>query len=298
MRAKMMKSNTTPQPDRKPKRRIVRFSLRLLAVVGVGFVLVLAMLSYCENYLLYPGALSRGGDWNPRWLDYEDVWFSSADGTRLHGWCLEHDQPQGYLLYCHGNGDHVAHLAEYLEHLRREYRVTVFAFDYRGYGQSDGSPHEQGVLADGHAAQQWLAQHAEIPADQILLMGRSLGGGVAVDLASTNGAKGLILERTFTSLPDVAARLYWWAPVRLLMRNRFSSIDKISSYRGPLLQSHGTADELIPFDIGQQLFAACPSQKKSWIAMPGVGHNSPNTPDYESALRDFITKHGSLTVTP
>ena len=253
------------------------------------------MLSYCENYLLYPGAFIRGGEWSPQWLDYEDVWFSSADGTQLHGWYLEHDQPQGSLLYCHSNGDHVANLAGYLERLRRDHRVTVFAFDYRGYGQSGGRPHEQGVLADGHAAQRWLAERAEIPVDEVLLMGRSLGGAVAVDLASTNGAKGLIIERTFTSVPDVAARLYWWAPVRILMRNRFRSIDKLPAYEGPLLQSHGTEDELIPVDIAQQLFATCPSQTKTWIAMKGVRHTSPNTFDYEVALRDFIAEHGTPT---
>ena len=270
------------------KNRTRRYTFRTLTIACTSYVLLLAMISFCENYLIYPGWLFRDGDWNPSWLSYEDVWFTSQDGTRLHGWYLEHPNAQGYLLYCHGNGEHVANLAQHLDDLRREHQLTVFAFDYRGYGQSAGSPHEQGVLADGRAAHRWFAKRAGIPPQNVLLMGRSLGGAVAVELASSDGAQGLILERTFTSLPDAAARLYWWAPVKLIMRNKFRSIDRIQSYHGPLLQSHGTADELIPLDLGEQLFAACPSQEKTFISMVGVNHNGQNSPDYEHALGQFF----------
>src|SRR5690606_21254788 len=103
-------------------------------------------------------------------------------------------------------------------------------------GRSEGVPSEQGILADARAARQWLAQRAGVREQDIVLMGESLGGGVMVDLAASDGARALILENTFTSLPDVAAFHYPWLPVRTLMRTRFDSLSKIGNYHGPLLQ--------------------------------------------------------------
>src|SRR5208283_3409033 len=116
--------------------------------------------------------------------------------------------------------------------------VSVLVFDYRGYGKSEGKPDEPGVLADARAARTWLAQKSGVAENRVVLMGESLGGAVAVDLAA-DGARALILENTFSSMADVAAFHYPWAPVRLLMRTQFNSAAKIRSYRGPVFQSHG-----------------------------------------------------------
>src|SRR3970282_1435569 len=101
------------------------------------------------------------------------------DGTRLHGWLVEHPQPRAVLIYLHGNGDCVGYLGPYLQQLRDQHRVTILAFDYGGYGKSEGSPGEQGILKDGHAAQMWLAERLKIKPADIVLMGRLLGGRVA-----------------------------------------------------------------------------------------------------------------------
>ena len=180
------------------------------------------------------------------------------------------------------------HLGEYLDGLREEYGVSILAFDYRGYGKSGGKPNESGILADSRASQRWLAQRAGISTNQVVLWGRSIGGAVSVQLAVDLGARGVILERTFTSLPDVAARHYPFLPVRTLMRNRYDSLSRITKYRGPLLQSHGTADEIVPFALGEKLFAAAGSTQKRFLAMPGVTHNGPNTKDYYTELRRFL----------
>src|SRR5205085_4755871 len=105
----------------------------------------------------------------------------------------------------------MGYLGPYLKLLRDRHQVTVFAFDYRGYGKSEGSPLEAGILADADAAQHWLAERLGLTPADIVVMGRSLGGGVAVDLAARNGARGLILQNTPTSIPDAAANLYWFA---------------------------------------------------------------------------------------
>ena len=248
------------------------------------------MLLFFENRLVFPARRYPRGDWNPTGLQFEDVFFESSDGTRLHGWYLDHPQPKAHLLYCHGNGEHVADLADLLALLQRDLDLAVFAFDYRGYGRSEGSAHEAGVLLDGRAAQTWLAERAGLEQSDLVLMGRSLGGAVAVDLAATNGARGLVLESTFTSLPDVASRLYRWAPVRLLMKTQFDSVNQIRQYEGQLLQSHGTADTLVPIDLGRRLFAAAPGASNQLIELEELEHNDPQPAGYYRELTRFLSE--------
>ena len=270
------------------RRTLLSRFLSLVRGAAAIYLVLLLVLLFLENSLLYPAPRYPEGDWEATWLEHEDVEFASADGTKLHGWFVEHPQPRAVVLYAHGNGEHVAYLAPYLKELRDRQRVSVFAFDYRGYGRSEGVPSEAGILADGHAAQLWLAERTGKKPDELVLMGRSLGGGVVVDLAAKNGARGLILQNTFTSLPDAAARLYRWAPVRLLMKNRYDSLSKICNYSGPVLISHGTADELVPYELGQKLFEACPGRKE-FFAIEGGGHNSLEKSDYDEALDKFLS---------
>jgi fermentation-respiration switch protein FrsA (DUF1100 family) len=118
-------------------------------------------------------------------------------------------------------------------------------------------------------------------------MGRSLGGGVALHVAAEKGARGVVLQNTFTSLPETAAHHYPWAPVRLLMRNRYDSLAKIGRYPGPILQSHGTADRIVPLAIGRKLFAAAPGPKE-FFEIPAGDHNDPEPAHYDAALHKFF----------
>jgi uncharacterized protein len=269
-----------------------RLALRGGRVALAGYLLVLLLLLFFENTLLYPAPRYPNGDWTAAELPHEDVFFTSADGTKLHGWYFEHPSPRAVILYAHGNGDCVAYLGPYLGAVRDELRVSIFASDYRGYGRSEGSPIEQGILEDGDAAHRWLAERTGKQLKEIVLMGRSLGGGVVVHLADQNGARGLILQNTFTSLPDAAARMYPWAPVRWLMRNRYESLGKIVGYDGPLLSSHGSGDELVPYELGRQLFDAAPSRHKVFFTIDGGNHNSPEPREYYLALDRWIEALG------
>jgi len=228
------------------------------------------------------------GNWQPGGMAFEDAWFTAVDGTRLHGWYVPHPQPRAVVLFCHGNGGNVALWADVLRILHDRMGVTAMGFDYRGYGRSEGTPSEAGVLADARAARTWLARRAGIAENQIVLMGRSLGGAVAIDLAA-DGARGLVLESTFTSMPEVGHAVMPWLPVRTLMRTQLNSLAKIGNYRGPLLQSHGTADRLIPYAMGRQLFEAA-NEPKRFVAIPGGDHNDPQTDEYYAALREFLDK--------
>ncbi len=248
------------------------------------------MLSFFENEMVYPGWRRTDGNWRPRNLDFEEAYFTAADGTRLHGWYLPSPNPSAVVLYCHGNGEIVADVAWAADELRQESGAAFFVFDYRGYGRSAGQPHEAGIAADAEAAHAWLCQRTGRKPGELVLMGRSLGGAVAVRLAAQHGARGLILERTFSSLPDVAARVFPWLPVQMLMRNRYDSLKQIREYSGPLLQSHGTADELVPLELGRRLYDAAPGLAKQFVEMPGVGHNDPDSPEYRELLRRFLNE--------
>lgn len=125
----------------------------LLRLAAVVYLLVILLLMLFENRLIFPAPSYPRGDWEPNGLNQEDIYFTSKDGTQLHGWLLKHREPAVCILFCHGNAEHVADLADLLYKYHHEYHATVFAFDYRGYGRSEGRPDERGVLADGHAAQ-------------------------------------------------------------------------------------------------------------------------------------------------
>lgn len=240
-----------------------------------------------DDRLVYQPARFPEGRWVPPGLRFEDAWFDSADGTRLHGWYCPHSAPRDVVLVAHGNGGNLSYDWEMMRLLVDQLHVTAMSFDYRGYGRSEGKPTERGVLADAGAARGWLASKAGVSEPDIVLIGRSLGGGVMVDLTAADGARGLVLESTFTSLPDVAARVFPYVPVRALMRNRMDSLSKIASYRGPLLQSHGSADRLIPIELARQLHEAA-NEPKQFVTIAGADHNWAPTSDYLAQLDQFI----------
>lgn len=278
------------------QRKIYQGLGKLVRVGLVAYLAVLLMLLWFENQLIYPAPRYPVGDWDAAQTHgWEDIHFASADGTKLHGWYREQmSPPRAHLLYCHGNGENVAYLGEYLAWLADKYQLNIFVFDYRGYGRSEGSPSEVGILADGDAAQKWLAERAGIKPQDIVLMGRSLGGGVAVDLAARNGARALILQNTFTSMPDAAAYHYPWAPVHWLMKNRYNNLERIVNYRGPLLQSHGDADTVVPLALGQKLHAAAPGRKQFYVSR-GLDHNNGDTDEYREILGHFLESLPALT---
>lgn len=239
-----------------------------------------------EHGVLYHPVKFPEGNWKPSGLKFEDAWFSSNDGTKLHGWFLPHKKPRGVALFAHGNAGNVSDWTETLRALRDRHQLTVLGFDYRGYGRSAGEPTEHGLYEDARAARAWLARRAGVEERDIILIGHSLGGGVMVDLAAKDGARALILSSTFTSLGDVG-KLHF--PIlHHLMYQEFDSISKISRYHGPLLCSHGDADELIPYEQGQKLFVAA-NEPKQFVTQRGGKHNSPQSNDYCKAVDEFLT---------
>lgn len=228
------------------------------------------------------------GDWSPD-PRVQDVYIDTPDGVRLHGWLAEpeHAPPRAVVLFSHGNGRNVTTRRHVLELYRDRMNATVLVYDYRGYGKSTGRPSEAGVLTDARAARAWLAARAGVGERDVVLAGHSLGTGVAVDLAASDGARGLILEGAYTSLTDVAAFHVPFLPVRAVMQTRFRSEEKIPTYHGPLLQVHGDADGIVPYSQGRRLFAAAGGPKQ-FVTVPGGDHYDLYTPEFVTALDRFL----------
>lgn len=252
------------------------------------------LMSLLETRLVYPSPPAAWGDWAPAGRDFREAWIDvpaspGVEPARLHGWFFAREGADHAVLYLHGNGEDVSGQASLARLLRDRLNAAVLVFDYRGYGRSRGNPHESGVVADGVAAQAWLAQRTGRTPDGVVLVGRSLGGGVATAVAAERGAAALVLQSTFTRLTDAAAHHYPWLPVRWLMRNRFDSLARIGRYGGPVLVSHGTADEVVPFRQGVALYEAAPGLKRM-VELPGVGHCDPQPPEYYDQLAKFLTE--------
>ena len=259
---------------------------RVGCVVLVAYLVILLAMMWFEESLIFVPLSSPNDDWHPWGLQIEDAWFEAADGVRIHGWYVAHEHPLAVVLFAHGNAGNVTYRADILRALNQHVGVSVLAFDYRGYGRSAGRPTGKGILADARAARAWLARRENIPEKQIVMMGESLGGAVAVDLAA-DGARGLIVENSFASLPEVAAYHFPWIPVGLLMHTRLNSAARIRDYHGPLLQSHGDRDTIVPLASAQQLFAAA-NEPKKFILIPGGDHNDPHSPEYYQQVREFV----------
>jgi fermentation-respiration switch protein FrsA (DUF1100 family) len=258
--------------------------------VRIGLVAYFGMallLMFLENRLVYHPVPYPVGDWQPADLLFEDAEFTADDGTALHGWYIAHPQPRAVVLFLHGNAGNIAGRAEFLRQVHA-LRVSVLALDYRGYGRSEGSPTEAGVIADARAARTWLSAKTGFREDDLVLWGESLGCGIAIELAA-EGAKALILESAYTSLPDVAAHHYAWMPVRLLMRNRMRAVDKIGQFRGPLLQSHGDEDSVIPYELGRRLFELA-GEPKEFVTIKGGDHNDPRSSRFWEAVDRFLDR--------
>ena len=252
------------------KRLAMRSWLPLLVLVGVTlYALALAALFVEQRRMMYfptVGGVSAAGMGLER---VETLALATSDGETIVAW---HRPPApGFLLflYFHGNG---GRLPDYVERLRRLSAdgSGFLAIDYRGYGGSTGSPSETGLLIDGETAYAKALALGYTP-DRIVVLGESLGTGVAVAVASDHPCKALVLDSAFSASADVAAATYWMFPVQLLMRDTFRSKARIAHIQAPKLFVHGSDDPIIPIAFDRKLFDAAPAPK-TFLEVPGGRH--------------------------
>ena len=227
--------------------------------------------------------------------NFTEVRFQNSKKQTIHGCYFSYQKinPTGTLigtiLYCHGNGENVSKLLDWAEQMRSEFQCNVLVFDYAGYGKSDGKPTAPGVLDDGLAAMNFLIEHEKIPVEQIIPYGFSLGGSVAVDVASKHKVKALIVESSFTSLGEMGRKMFPFIPAEYFLWEQLASIKKIGNVRCPIFISHGQADQVIPFSQGERLFESANEPKTFFTAPEGLDyHSAPHSEEHSAALRQFV----------
>ncbi len=225
----------------------------------------------------------------------EAVRVEAADGERIRGWyfpALNPDTttPARVVLFCHGNGGNISHRLETAQ-MVLGLGAAILMFDYRGYGKSDGAPSEENVYVDAESAYRWLVDEKGFAPEQITVFGRSLGGAVAVDLASKEICGGLIVESSFTSAPDMGKVMMPWFPVSWILKFEFDSESKIAGVGCPVLITHSPTDEMIPYRQGRRLFERA-LEPKSFVDISG-GHNAReylDAPEYVGAVIRIVSR--------
>jgi len=241
----------------------------------VGTAVVFYLVILVIVYLIQPSMLyfpSRQLESTPEaiGLAFESVEFPTADGVTLHGWFIPAEGAVSTLLFCHGNAGNISHRLHLIE-LFHEMELSVFIFDYRGYGQSEGTTSESGTYKDAEGAWRYLTEARNISPEKIIILGRSLGGSIAAWLARRHQPQALILESAFTSIYDIAARHYPFLPVKLIARFKYNTREHIRQVHAPVLIIHSPDDGIVPFELGQKLFDAA-NQPKDLLKIAG-GHN-------------------------
>jgi len=249
--------------------RVLRIGALLLGVLLLGF------LSGCWNWFVesqvfFPDTAIEQTpvDLN---LPFEDIWFTSSDAVRLHGWLIPASSPDYLLLFCHGNAGNISHRLDNVRLLHNR-GISVFIFDYRGYGRSQGRINEKGFYLDSEAAYEVARKWAEQNGAKLVVFGRSLGGIAATHLGATKHCDGLILESTFTNMGAMARAHYPLPFAESLLKHRLNAVDQIIEVRIPKLFFHGDKDRIVPIKLGRKLFEAAPNPKE-FVVLPGAGHN-------------------------
>jgi len=203
-------------------------------------------------------------------LDFENVIFKSDDGLLLSGWYIGAEGSEFTVLFCHGNGGNMTHCLDSIN-IFHNLGLNCFIFDYRGYGDSQGKPSEEGTYLDVKAAYKWLTEEKKIRPDNIIIFGWSLGGCIAAQLASKVKAGALIIEGTFTSYVDIGKKFYPYMPVRWFARFSYRTIDYIKDVRCPVMLIYSRDDEVVPFEFGLELYEAA-NEPKEFVEIFG-SHN-------------------------
>lgn len=256
--------------------------LLILAIAGYGGTV--ALLYLAQRSLQYHPETLRTAPADAGLPQAEEVALDTPDGERVIVWHVPPKGDKPVVLYFHGNGGALRHRVERFRTVTAD-GTGLVALSYRGYGGSTGSPTEAGLLTDAATAYAYAV--ARYPAERIVVWGESLGTGVAVAQAAERPVGRIILQAPFTSTADIAAGRYWWVPVRLLMKDQFRSDLRIGKVTAPVLVMHGDRDGVVPFALGERLYAMIKTPKQ-FVRFPGAGHLDLNGPRADEVAQDFI----------
>ncbi len=250
----------------------MRGVLNILLSIVIAYAVILLLVFVFQSRLVYFPQVERKLTATPlaAGLAYEEVQLRTADNVTLHGWWVPAGDARGAVLLLHGNAGNISHRIGYLK-MFHGLRYSTLLVDYRGYGKSNGAPSEEGTYHDAEAAWSHLIETRKLDAREIVVVGESLGGGVATWLAAKYPPRALVLASTFTSVPDLGAKVYPWIPVRLLARITYGNLERLPKIGVPILIAHSRDDDIIPYAHAEMLFAAA-REPKQLLPMSG-GHN-------------------------
>lgn len=274
--------------------------LKFLGGLALAYGVVLALVFFFQARLVYfPMKGAYPGTPKVMGLAYERVNLPTEDGETLAAWWIPApaNANKGAVLLFHGNAGNIAHRLDYAR-MFFDLGYATLLVDYRGYGESSGTPSEAGTYRDAAASWAWLTQTRGVKPHDIVLFGESLGGGVATWLGAQHtqtpqmSPRALVLSSAFTSVPDLGAEVYPWLPVRWMSRIHYDNRANLARVRVPVLIAHSPQDEIIPYAHGQRLFAVA-SEPKAFVEMSG-GHNEGFLfvrPAWIEALRAFLARY-------
>ncbi|MGZ8230163.1 MAG: alpha/beta hydrolase [Burkholderiales bacterium] len=276
------------------------FALKVALFVAVAYAGLVALVYLVQDKLVYYPNMGRAIVATPEayGLPFETLSIETGDGERLHAWWIPTERARGAVLLFHGNAGNISQRIDYAAMFSR-LKFSTLLVDYRGYGQSTGSPSEEGTYRDAVASWRWLTETKGIGPSDIVVFGESLGGAVAAWLAAKHAPRALVLASTFTSVPDLGAEVYTFLPVRLLSRYKYETLSTLPRVEAPVLIAHSRGDEIVPFSHAEKLFAAARGPKQL-LELHG-GHNDGFVfmrPEWVNALGAFLERTTGKTVEP
>ncbi len=245
-----------------------------LALLAAGILLGYVGLRALEKKLIYFPPRYPAGFPPPQSYagEVEDIWLQTSDGVKINAFFRPDSESKKVILWFHGNAENIGYGLVQMRTLAKV-GANILAVDYRGYGRSEGRPSESGVYRDADAAYDYLVKERGFRPDDIVLYGHSLGGAVAINMASRRPCGGLIVQSSFTNARAMTREIFALPLVEYLVMSRFDSERRIRNLHVPVFIVHGTADDVVPIAMGERLFAAA-SEPKRFYRMEGAGHNN------------------------
>lgn len=280
--------NTNPLMAANARISTLQWAWRILRTPLFVYIGLILMMTIFEDRLVFQPTVDRLSKHTPQNDSPHGIFITNGD-YKLHGILIEHERPLAYAVYFHGNGGNISHRRSLLANYSTELQISILGISYSGYGKSGGKPGEQTFYQDSEIALAYLLEHFAVKPEQVMAFGESMGGAVAMRLATHHGLPLLALDSTFTTLPDVGQAIYPWLPVRLVMRNQFPTSKYAANYHGRVIQTHGTDDSIVPYHLGRKLAESFPrSGENQFIVKPGGDHNEMPIQEYFNALQKAV----------
>lgn len=271
--------------------------IKIIIVFALFYILAMIAIYFAQSLFIYaPDIPTRELLSTPLDVDlhYEEIILTTEDNEKIHAWFIPNDSSRQWadktVLFFHGNAGNISQRLETIQ-IYHQLGLNFFIIDYRGFGQSTGKPSEKGIYLDAAAAWDYLVHERKIKPDEIIVAGRSLGGGVASELAKNVTPAMLILESTFISMPEVSKLHYPFMPTGLIMKDKYATLNKLANITCPIVVAHSKNDEVIPFTHAEKIFQRA-SEPKQFIELRG-GHGNGfllSRKDYIEGLQHALHK--------